>query len=160
GELSTQEQTPGERSITFAYRSPSNSSEHYLQDGVGTPVDDVRVLFDFEITSSKGQVFAEVVNAYGRFEAVLDTEGSSWLYHFKPGSENGKPTTQIDIKNVQLVPGKRDKFDRSIYDGVATVRVNDGERAKHVFITTLEKEKDTDRYTIPVSERPDYRIAF
>jgi hypothetical protein len=91
---------------------------------------------------------------------VLDTEGSSWLYHYKPGSENGKPTAQVDIKNVQLTQDKRIKFDLSIFDGVASVRINDGERAKHVFITTLEKEKDSDRYTLPVTERPDYRIAF
>ena len=158
--LSTQEKIVGERSILFSYRSPSNPSEHYIQDGVGTPVDDVRIAFDFEITSPKGQVFAEVVNAYGRFEAVLDTEGSSWLYHYKPGSENGKPTTQIDIKNVQLSQGKRFKLDLAVYDGVAIVRVNDGERAKHVFITALDKDKDTDRYTVPVTDRPDYRIAF
>ena len=160
GELSTQEQTPGERSISFAYHAPGNPGEHYIQDGAGTPVDDVRISFDFEITSPKGQVFAEVVNAYGRFEAVLDTEGSSWLHHYKPGSENGKPTTQIDIKHVQLVPGKRYKFDLSIYDGAAIVRVNDGERAKHVFITTLDKDKDSERYTLPVNDRPEYRIAF
>jgi signal peptidase I len=160
GELSTQEKIAGERSITFAYHAPSNPGEHYIQDGAGTPVDDVRIVFDFEITSPKGQVFAEVVNAYGRFEAVLDTEGSSWLNHYKPGSENGKPTTQVDIKNVQLIPGKRIKFDLSIFDGVAIVRVNDGERAKHVFINGLEKDKDTDRYTVPVNERPDYRVAF
>jgi signal peptidase I len=154
GELATYEKVRGERSISFGYR------EHGLQDGAGTTVDDVRIVFDFEITSPKGQVFAEVVNAYGKFEAVLDTEGSSWLYHYKPGSENGKPTAQVDIKNVQLTQDKRIKFDLSIFDGVASVRINDGERAKHVFITTLEKEKDSDRYTLPVTERPDYRIAF
>ena len=160
GELSTYEKVVGERSISFGYHAPSNASERYIQDGAGTPVDDVRIVFDVEITSPKGQVFAEVVNAYGKFEAVLDTEGSSWLYHYKPGSENGKPTTQVDIKNVQLVQGKRLKFDLSIFDGVAIVRVNDGERAKHVFITTIDKDKDTDRFTLPMTERPDYRIAF
>jgi len=153
-ELSTYEKVPGERGVSFSYR------EHSIGDGAGTAVDDVRIVFDFEITSPKGQVFAEVVNSYGRFEAVLDTDGSSWLNHYKPGSENGKPTAQVDIKNVQLTQDKKFKFDLSIFDGVATVRINDGERAKHVFITTLEKDKDTDRYTLPVTERPDYRIAF
>jgi signal peptidase I len=159
-ELATYEKVHDERSIAFSYHSPSNPGEHYIQDGAGTPVDDVRIVFDFEITSPKGQVFAEVVNSYGRFEAVLDTNGSSWLYHYKPGSESGKPTAQVDIKNVQLTQDKKFKFDLSIFDGVATVRINDGERAKHVFITTIDKDKDTDRYTLPVTERPDWRIAF
>ncbi|MBI3856630.1 MAG: signal peptidase I [Planctomycetes bacterium] len=158
-ELVTLEETKDERSVQFSYKAK------FLEDHGGSgspslPVDDTRIAFEFELTSPKGQVFAEVINAYGRFEAVLDTEGSSWLYHYKPGSEKGKPTAQVDIKNVKLSQDLKLKFDLSIYDGMAYVRVNDGERAKHPFITAMDKDKDTGRFSIPANENPDRRIAF
>jgi signal peptidase I len=147
GVLSTQEKE-GERSSVFAYKT-------YLDDdqGSGTPVDDVRIVFEFELTSPKGQVFAEIVNAYGRFEARLDSDGASELRYHKPGSEKKEqPTTQIPLKDVHLSMDRRYKLELSIFDGMAYVRVNDGERAKHPFITTKEE--------LAVTESPDRRIAF
>ena len=162
-ELATYEKMKDERSITFAYAHPTSSGsvQRYLDDGQGTPVDDGRLAFEFEITSPRGQVFAEIVNAYGRFEAVLDTEGSSWLKYYKPGSEKAtQATSQQDIKNVQLAQDKKYKLDLSVFDGIAVVRVNGGERAKIEFITTLEQDKETGRFQVPVTEQPERRIAF
>jgi signal peptidase I len=146
GELSTVEKD-GERSSLFSYQ------HKYLDNGAAEPVDDVRIVFDFELTSPKGQVFAEVVNSYGRFEARLDTDGASELRYHKPGSEKKEqPTTQIPLKDVHLSTDRRYKLELAIFDGMAYVRVNDGERAKHPFITTKEE--------ITTTESPDRRIAF
>jgi len=146
GELSTVEKD-GERSSTFSYQ------HKYLDNGAAEPVDDVRIVFDVELTSPKGQVFAEVVNAYGRFEARLDTDGASELRYHKPGSEKKEqPTTQIPLKDVHLSTDRRYKLELAIFDGMAYVRVNDGERARHPFITPKEE--------VTVTESPDRRIAF
>ncbi len=145
GELSTQEKD-GERSVQFSYKSRS------LDDNSGKDVDDVRIVFDFEITSPKGQVFAEVVNAYGRFEARLDTEGESQLRYHKPGSEKSQPTDIVPLKDVRLTMDKRLKLELSIFDGMAYVRVNDGERARFPFIETREDLRE--------NEAPDRKIAF
>ncbi len=145
GELSTQEKD-GERSVQFSYRSKA------LDDGGGRDVDDVRIVFDLEITSPKGQVYAEVVNAYGRFEARLDTEGESQLRFHKPGSEKGQPTETVPLKDVHLAMDRPMKLELSIFDGAAYVRVNDGERARLNFIETREDVRENDA--------PDRRIAF
>ena len=138
GELSTRE-VSGERSLSFAYK------EHYLNDGnggsTGTPVDDQRIVFEIELTSPKGQVFAEIVNSYGRFETVLDTDGTSWLHHYppdKPGTVTSQPTGKADLKDVQLSMDRRVKLELSTFDGVAYVRINDGERARITFIDKFE----------------------
>lgn len=144
-ELSTQEKD-GERSVVFSYKAKS------LDDAAGKDVDDVRLSFEFEITSPKGQVFAEIVNAYGRFEARLDTEGESQLRYHKPGSEKGQPTDIVPLKDVHLTMDRRLKLDLSVFDGMAYVRVNDGERARFPFIETREDLKE--------NESPDRRIAF
>lgn len=145
GELSTRE-NDAERSVQFSYKSRT------LDDAAGKDVDDVRIAFDFEITSPKGQVFAEVVNAYGRFEARLDTEGESQLRFHKPGSEKGQPTDIVPLKDVHLTMDKRLKLELSIFDGVAYVRVNDGERARLTFIETREDLRE--------NEAPERKIAF
>jgi hypothetical protein len=145
GELSTQEKE-GERSVQFHYRPKS------LDDSNGKEVDDVRIVFDVEITSPKGQVYAEVVNAYGRFEARLDTEGESQLRYHKPGSEKGQPTEIVPLKDVHLGMDRSMKLELSIFDGIAYVRVNDGERARLAFIETREDVRENDA--------PDRRITF
>jgi len=145
GELTTQEKD-GERSVQFSYKPRA------LDDGAGKDVDDVRIVFDVEITSPKGQVFAEVVNAYGRFEARLDTEGESQLRYHKPGSEKGQPTDIVPLKDVHLSMDRRLKLELAIFDGMAYVRVNDGERARLPFIETREDLRE--------NESPDRRIAF
>ena len=145
GELSTQEKD-GERSVQFSYNPKT------LNDANGKDVDDVRILFDLEITSPKGQVYAEVVNAYGRFEARLDTEGESQLRFHKPGSEKGQPTETVPLKDVHLAIDRSMKLELSIFDGTAYVRVNDGERARLNFIETREDVRE--------NEAPDRRISF
>jgi signal peptidase I len=145
GELSTREKD-GERSVQFSYQPRT------LDDAAGKDVDDVRIVFDFEITSPKGQVYAEVVNAYGRFEARLDTEGESQLRYHKPGSEKGQPTDIVPLKDVHLAMDKRLKLELAIFDGMAYVRVNDGERARFPFIETREDLRE--------NESPDRKIAF
>lgn len=150
GELSTQE-VSGERSLQFVYKN------RFLDDSgaPSLPVDDMRIAFEFEITSPKGQVFAEIVNAYGRFEARLDTEGASELWYHKPGSEKEvQPTTKALLKDVTLQADKPYKLELAIFDGIAYVYVNDGERGKIPFITTLEKDKFLE------NENPDRKIAF
>jgi len=135
GELVTQE-VSGERSLSFTYRN------QFLNDGnTSQPVDDQRIVFEFELTSPKGQVFAEIVNAYGRFEVVLDTEGTSWLHHYPPdkaGTVTSQPTGKSDLKDLQLSMDRRVKLELSTFDGVAYVRINDGERARITFIDKFE----------------------
>jgi signal peptidase I len=145
GELSTQEQA-GESSVQFSYQPKG------IDDGAGKLVDDVRIVFDLEVTGPKGQVFAEVVNSYGRFEVRLDTDGESQLRYHKPGSEKGQPTEIHPLKDVQLAMDRRLKLELSIFDGVAYARVNDGERAKITFIETRED--------LVENEAPDRRITF
>ena len=145
GELSTQEMN-GEGSVQFSYRPKA------IEDGAGKDVDDVRLVYDLEITSPKGQVFSEVVNAYGRFEIRLDTEGESQLRYYKPGSEKGQPTEIHPLKDVQLSMDRRLKLELAIFDGTAYARVNDGERAR---ITFIENRED-----LLENENPDRRIAF
>jgi len=149
GALSTHE-VKGERSISFAYRRPG-------LDDSGSPsltVDDQRIAFEFELTSPQGQVFAEITNSYGRFEIVLDTQGASWLHHYppdKPGMVASLPT-KAELKDVQLGMDRRYKIDLSIFDGVAYVRVNDGERARITFIEKFEEIREDSNLT--------RRIAF
>ena len=145
GELSTQEKD-GERSVQFSYRPKA------LDDAAGKEVDDCRIAFDLEVTGAKGQVFAEVVNAYGRFEVRLDTDGESQLRYHKPGSEKGQPTEIHPLKDVQLTMDRRLKLELSIFDGVAYARVNEGERARITFIETRED--------LVENESPDRRITF
>ncbi|HZE98178.1 MAG TPA: signal peptidase I [Planctomycetota bacterium] len=145
GELSTQEKD-GERSVEFSYRART------LNDAAGRDVDDMRIAFEVEITSPKGQVYAEVVNSYGRFEARFDTEGESQLRFHKPGSEKGPPTDIVPLKDVHLSMDRRIKVDLSIFDGMAYVRVNDGERARLPFIETREDVRENDT--------PDRHITF
>jgi signal peptidase I len=138
GELSTQE-VAGQRSLSFAYKSRS------LDDGAGMSVDDQRIAFEVELTSPKGQVFAEIVNSYGRFETVLDTEGTSWLQFYPPdknGTVTTHPTIKADLKDLKLEMNRRYKLELSVFDGTAYVRVNDGERAKITFIDRLDEIKE------------------
>jgi signal peptidase I len=145
GELSTQEKD-GESSIRFTYRPKA------LDDGAGKEVDDVRIAYELEITSPKGQVTSEVVNSYGRFEVRLDTEGESQLRYYKPGSEKGQPTEIHPLKDVQLSMDRRLKLELAIFDGIAYARVNDGERARITFIETRED--------LVENESPERRITF
>ncbi|HLY11073.1 MAG TPA: signal peptidase I [Planctomycetota bacterium] len=145
GELSTQEKD-GENSIQFAYHPKA------IDDANGDKVDDVRIVFDLEITSPKGQLSAEVVNAYGRFEVRLDTDGESQLRYHKPGSEKGQPTEIHPLRDVQLSMDRHLKLELSIFDGIAYARVNDGERARITFIETRED--------VIENESPDRRITF
>jgi signal peptidase I len=138
GELSTRE-VAGERSLSFSYKSRS------LDDGAGQSVDDQRIAFEVELTSPKGQIFAEIVNSYGRFETVLDSEGTSWLHHYAPdktGTVTPHPTDKAELKDVKLEMNRRYKLELSVFDGVAYVRVNDGERGKITFIDKLDELKE------------------
>ncbi len=113
---------------------------------------DCRMAFELEVTGAKGQVFAEVVNSYGRFEVRLDTDGESQLRYHKPGSEKGQPTEIHPLKDVQLAMDRRLKLELSIFDGIAYARVNEGERARITFIETRED--------LVENESPDRRITF
>lgn len=150
GELSTQARdASGQKSVQFNLR-------RIPDDGppVSAPVDDVRLLFDFEITSPKGQVFAEISNAYGRFEAVLDTEGGSQLVCYLPSRENRSRFEKqiVPLRDVQLSMDRHFRLELLVYDGTAHVRVNDGERAKFQFIDTREDLLEVDA--------PDRRVSF
>jgi signal peptidase I len=151
GVLSTLEKG-GERSAVFAY---SEGGQKYLDDDDNSnnvPVDDVRILFEFELTSPKGQIFAEIVNAYGRFEARLDTEGESQLICSLPTKEGKNKVETIPLKDIRLQADRTYKLELAIFDGTAVVRLNDGERGKWPFITTKED--------LATTESPERRIAF
>jgi signal peptidase I len=144
GELSTQE-AGGERSILFSHRTG------WIDDGSGNPVDDLRLAFEVEITSPKGQIVAEIVNAYGKFELVLDTEGASWLSHYQPdklGNISAKPTGQDLLKDVPLTMDRRYKVELLIFDGMAYARINQGVRGKLAFITNLNELADVEKDTV------------
>jgi hypothetical protein len=93
----------------------------------------VRVAFEVELTSPKGQILAEVVNAYGKFELLLDTDGASWLSHYQPdklGNVSSKPTGQDLLKDVPLTVDRRYKVELLIFDGMAYARINQAVRRK------------------------------
>jgi signal peptidase I len=150
GELSTQE-AAGERSLQFSYKPGS------LDDGSGQSVDDMHIAFEFEMTSPRGQVFAELANAYGRFEVLLDTEGGSLLRCHLPSKDAaGRIVTNVvtqPLTDVRISVDHWYKLDLSIVDGMAYVRINDGEpRARQPFIDFRENLVE-----VP---NPERRIAF
>jgi signal peptidase I len=131
-ELSTQE-VGGERGVKFLFTPPIN-------DGQGA-VGDVHVAFDFELTSPRGRLFAEVTNSHGTFELSLETDGESQLRAYAPDSGKSQPTRRVALKNnFHPVMDRRYKLDLAVYDGMAVARINGEVLADLTFLAFREDE--------------------
>ncbi len=134
GELATQEKG-GERGATFRLGS--------RYEPRGTSADDLRIAFEFEITGPKGEVFAEISNRYGRFEARLSTEGDGAL-HLK-----GPEKATEALAKLRLAMDTRYRLDLCVYDGLAVLRVNGATLADIEFI-----QDDRRPALVPKPDRP------
>ncbi len=125
-ELTTLE-SRGERGIRFFFKP-------HIVGG------DARVTFTFELTGGgRGQVFAEIAGAHGRFELRLGAgEPGSFRYH-APGSERSAPTINTILPDSGLKPDRRHTLDLSVYDGTAWARLGGKVLEKIDFIDTFEK---------------------
>jgi signal peptidase I len=142
GELTTHESPSGGRDIAFVCERP----------GGETDADDLHLEFEFELTSPRGEVFAEIVNAYGRFEVVLATDAESELRWYEPGSETRRPSAARILRDARPSLDHRMHLALSVYDGRAVARVDGGKAEELEFITTLE--------TLKLNPDPDRRAAF
>lgn len=142
GELFTHESSSGGRDVAFVCDRP---------DGDGG-TDDLHLEFEFELTSPRGEVFAEIVNAYGRFEVVLATDAESELRWYEPGSETRRPSAARVLAGARPRLDRRMRLELSVFDGRAVARVDGGKAEELEFITTLDALK--------VNADPDRRAAF
>ncbi len=126
GELRTRE-SAGERSMQFLYRKP-------VEQG-GTRVSDVRLAFDLEITSPHGEFFVNLENDHGRFDVRMSTEQECSLSWHEPGSERGHPKDKRKLGSLKLAMDRRHRFDLSVYDGQAIVRIDGTILAEIPFAT-------------------------
>ncbi len=142
-ELVTQQNSTGQRSVTFKYTPASNLESS-----------DLRLAFEFELTHPKGEVFGEIANEHGRFRAILSTDGASELIFTAPGGDK----TNVTLKGVHLALDRRYRFDLTVFDGVAVVRVEGEEAGRHPFLTEIDDpRKDKEERPPSGSERA---IAF
>jgi signal peptidase I len=148
-ELTTME-FHGHRGVRFQYRRVPD-------DGHNQVVGELQLAFEFELTSigPRGQVFAEIVNEQGRFEAILSVDAPSQLRFYKPGSEHGQPSWTDTLKDVSLSMDKRYRFALSVFDGSAYVRINDSVVARHDHLEELDPEGN-----VPENTHPDRSVSF
>jgi hypothetical protein len=114
------------------YRKP-------LEDPEGQRVSDLRIAFDLTMTGTAGQVFAEIANAYGRFELRLSTSDDGALSWYAT-HEKEKQAARTSPAGARLEIGQRTRVELGVYDGLAYARVN-GAFAKFDFIETRESMK-------------------
>lgn len=142
GELFTHESSSGGRDAAFVWTPPASDAA----------VDDLHLEFEFELTSPRGEMFAEIVNAYGRFEVVLATDSESELRWYEPGSETRRPSAARILRGARPQLDRRMHLALSVFDGRAVARVNGGKAEALEFITTLD--------TLKVNPDPTRRAAF
>jgi signal peptidase I len=130
-ELTTLENA-GARGVRF-------ERQERIDDGHGQEVGELQLSFDFELTSPHGVLFAEIVNEFGKFEVNLSTDAVSELKAHIPGKDDISP-----LKDVRLALDRRYHLALSVYDGTASVRLNDEELGKSVFIDKRSDEKLTE----------------
>jgi signal peptidase I len=146
GELGTEERD-NRRSARFEYRI----GEHPIaQDG--DPVGELHLAFDFELTGPGGEVFSEIVNEYGRFEARLSAAGENELRYHEPGAEDRTPSQRVPLKGVRLAMDRATRLALSVYDGLAVVRVDGRVAGEYPFIKAREN--------VLVNESPRRAVAF
>ena len=138
-ELTTRE-TGGSRGIRFERRTR-------IDDGQGQEIGELQLAFDFELTSPHGVLFAEIATEFGKFEVTLATDAVSDLKVHTPGRDDIVP-----LKDVRLVLEQRSRLTVSVYDGMATVRLNGSEIGRFVFMDLLNDEK--------ITESSDRFVAF
>ncbi len=136
GELATRERD-GRRDLRFSLKDPS-----LLGDGGGAK--DMRLAFDFEITSPRGFVFAEVRNSHGRFEARFCTDEPSVLAWHGPDTKQ-----EHLLRDLKIVMDRRYRVDLSVFDGEACVRVNGDLMSKVAFIDTEANAAKRDNEAAP-----------
>lgn len=117
----------GERGIRFEY-SP------YISDAEG-PVGDVRVAFEFELTGPEGEVFAEVSNEHGWFEARLSTAEAGVLHCRSRGEEVRKA-----LGGLRLAADRGYRLELAVFDGKAHLLVDGDVLGEHVYFDALSKE--------------------
>jgi signal peptidase I len=143
-ELITQQNEKGQRGARFLYKM---IEKPIRQDG--QEVGELQISFEFELTHPKGEVFAEIWNEHGRFEARLSTESPGELVFQKYG---GDRTSSPPLKAPRLTLDRRYKFSLSVYDGKAVVRVEGQEVGEVEYITVREK--------VAEDPNPERRVAF
>jgi signal peptidase I len=133
GELATRE-AGGRRDSSFRY-----SSRILDQDGWGVEVPEVQLSFEVEPTGTGGEVFAEIVNEYGRFDLVLSAQGESVLRHFRSLAPGSQPSTTVPLR-ARLGPDRR-RLELMVYDGSAMARIDGTEVRRIDFLETREDAK-------------------
>jgi signal peptidase I len=132
-ELVTHE-AAGRRSLQFEYKLGGRP----VTDG-GSPVGEVHLAFDFEISSPKGEVFARISNEFGRFEVRFHTDREGELTWRAPDADGQQvvkvPTRTEALKGVRLALDRSYRFSLSIWDGTALVRVDGSEAGRITFLT-------------------------
>jgi signal peptidase I len=132
----------GKRGVLFRYSGRFQDS-HYQEVG------ELRVAFDFELTSPQGQAFAEIANEFGRFELVLSTDGAGHLRWTLPG-ENPRKVTR-EIGTVRLEMDRRYRLELSVYDGLAIARVDGSKVADLEYIARRSDAKPPPGGSIGIS---------
>ncbi|HXX93120.1 MAG TPA: hypothetical protein VEN81_05770, partial [Planctomycetota bacterium] len=115
--------------------------------GHSQEVGELQLAFDFELTSPHGVLFAEIATEFGKFEVTLSIDAQSELKSHTPGKDD-----LALLKDVRLALDRRYHLAFSVYDGIASVRLNDQELGKIVFIDLLKDDK--------VTESRDRFVAF
>lgn len=111
-----------------------------LKDPEGVDVSDLRIEFELTPTNEKGEVVAEISNAYGRFELKLSAAGDGALNRYAT-REKDKQASITEPVRARLEIGRRIRVELGVYDGLAYARV-DGALTKIDFIKT---RKDVER---------------
>jgi signal peptidase I len=108
-------------------------------DPDGQTVSDLRIVFEATLTSPSGEVFAEIVNAYGRFELRMSAAEDGKLRWFNTHAREAQPRKDTPVGR-RLELDRRVRMELGVYDGQAYARV-DGAFAKIDFISTREGMK-------------------
>ncbi len=108
-----------------------------LEDADRVAVSDLRIAFEATLTSAQGEIFAEILNAYGRFELRLFADRDGELRRYAAHDDKGAhPVAQMPLRR-RLDLDQRVRVELGVYDGLAYARV-DGEEPRIEFIKTRE----------------------
>ena len=101
-------------------------------------VSDLRIAFEATLTSAQGEIFAEILNAYGRFELRLFADRDGELRRFPTHDDKAAHAAVSMPVRRRLELDQRVRVELGVYDGLAYARV-DGEEPRIEFIKTREK---------------------
>ncbi|HEX7899299.1 MAG TPA: S26 family signal peptidase [Planctomycetota bacterium] len=128
GQLAMDVAPPGD-GMSIRYKKP-------LEDPEGQRVSDLRIEFELTPTSATGEIFAEIANAYGRFELKLPAAGEGSLSWYAT-HEKGRQASVTEPARARLEIGRKTRIELGVYDGLAYARI-DGAHPKIEFIKTRE----------------------